>query len=490
MSIPTPATPGRSKAPTSVAPQGTRPQPPPPTPRAAPAPGSFDYTNLPKDATHAKMRGFITAANIQERTVTALLSDWGKFTKSRTLRDQIRSALATYKARTDVVLDGYYHLMQVDGPQYKIYVDKADEWSTKYAKHLSDVNGALADYEQEMHELEVTLARTRAQNGSGGGSSAASFASADDTFREYKKIHEGLKPQRLTKTATPAEFAAWKRGFDSFYHTGNLATLRNQDQQAWLYACLDQDLQADMHTYTTEETEIFPDGTSDKSCMCILDDIFSQLHPLAACRHNFFNQGYIPGESNQSIVSRCIEAGKQAVLITMNPWDMIANQIIYCTAPDSEMQKELFQLEHPTLDSVQRVMARYTRQQAASAMVSSSAAASPSANLAAFPQRRAPARQGGTPRRNPAPTAPSSMPASDACRRCGTKGHRSDKCPKKFEDTYCGHCKLQGHTFQACRSRHLGIRPKAAVNGLSENVHAMTLGGISDTGRPTPPVTL
>ena len=77
-----------------------------------------------------------------------------------------------------------------------------------------------------------------------------------------RRINDSIKPKELSLQQTPAEFEIWERQFRAFYGISGLDIYDMENQQAFLFACLDSKLVLRIRENINNGTPIFGDQNS------------------------------------------------------------------------------------------------------------------------------------------------------------------------------------------------------------------------------------
>ena len=84
------------------------------------------------------------------------------------------------------------------------------------------------------------------------------------------------------------QFRRWKQRFRSYHHCSNLRVLPIIDHQAFLIACVDDDISDRLTRTASETTAIFPNKV-DHSCSDILEQLFQERISLLLRRQQFLS---------------------------------------------------------------------------------------------------------------------------------------------------------------------------------------------------------
>ena len=98
--------------------------------------------------------------------------------------------------------------------------------------------------------------------------------SSNPSFR----IQTDLKPNILTKEATPEELNEWIEQFGSYYSMSKMDSFKVADQHAFFLACLDKELKVFMRGQLNNATPIWGASNSCQSLLIEKFESFYQVH--------------------------------------------------------------------------------------------------------------------------------------------------------------------------------------------------------------------
>ena len=88
------------------------------------------------------------------------------------------------------------------------------------------------------------------------------------------KLVMALKPDRLAFDANLGTVRRWKQHFRAFHTSSNLCVLPLTDQQAFLIACIDDEVANRINRLVSETTLMFPNNANIPCCFDIIDSLY------------------------------------------------------------------------------------------------------------------------------------------------------------------------------------------------------------------------
>ena len=130
---------------------------------------------------------------------------------------------------------------------------------------------------------------------------------------QHPCVNEGLKPKPLAHDATPEEFRSWAKRFRAF--------LPIEEQQAYLYMCLDITLEISLSSKVETDTPIFQDEADSKANYCIqhLEELFFRKYPLATRRYNYLNSRQPRGIAMSTFIPTLKKKAEEADIAGLRP---------------------------------------------------------------------------------------------------------------------------------------------------------------------------
>ena len=110
-----------------------------------------------------------------------------------------------------------------------------------------------------------------------------------------------LKPDKLSFDANLGSMRRWKQRFKAFHFSSNLRALPLPDQQAFLIACIDNEVANRINRVVTETTLLFPNNTGNPSCFDTIDSLFREKIPILLRRVQFMNHKQEEGQDGISL---------------------------------------------------------------------------------------------------------------------------------------------------------------------------------------------
>ena len=108
---------------------------------------------------------------------------------------------------------------------------------------------------------------------------SASASTRPTTGNPSFRIQTDLKPDILTKEATPEELNEWIEQFKSYYSMSKMDGFKVADQHAFFLACLDKELKVFLRGQLNNATPIW--GASN-SCQSLLIEKFESFYPKSS----------------------------------------------------------------------------------------------------------------------------------------------------------------------------------------------------------------
>ena len=109
-----------------------------------------------------------------------------------------------------------------------------------------------------------------------------------------------LKPNKLSFDAILGSVRRWKQRFKAFHSYSNLRALPLPDKQAFLIACVDDEVANRISRVATEMTPLFPNNAGNPSCYDTIDSLFREKIPVLLRRVQFMNHKQKEGQDRIS----------------------------------------------------------------------------------------------------------------------------------------------------------------------------------------------
>ena len=105
-----------------------------------------------------------------------------------------------------------------------------------------------------------------------------------------------LKPDKLPFDANLGTVRRWKQRFRAFYASSYLRVLPLPDQQAFLIACIDDEVANRINRLVSETTPMFPNNANIPCGFDIIDSLFKEKIPLLLRRVQFMSNRQQEGQ--------------------------------------------------------------------------------------------------------------------------------------------------------------------------------------------------
>ncbi len=255
----------------------------------------------------------------------------------------------------------------------------------------------------------------------------------DHQEQQPKRVQAELKPETLTREATPEEYRVWKERWAAFYEASSLQERSITTQHHFLYAVLDSRLALAIKPMIGPTTPIFKerDGRLD-SCIGALDEEFERQYPLQVMRFEFFKYRQSSGQSSTEFITK-LQAKGEGIDLAALTVDQIYVFRIITGVRDDELRKEFLRMENPTTRDLIKKAREHESIQMFKEKISGTAQA-------------AVMNSGQKPSDSKKKTKKS---GKIKCFVCGQMGHGRSSCRKK-KNARCESCGKNGHLEAAC----------------------------------------
>ena len=389
----------------------------------------FDYDGWDADKTKRSLRAHNSnrASHLKHIENTYRLA---KASPSKEVGESMRTYHEAYKRTQKAVELAWAHLLSLESTD-------ANEAAMK--KAMEDLTVERMDVDSRvMHTFGIAFPVVK-PNPQGDG---------DDKC----KPNQALKPDELSATSKPTEYAAWLERFRTYYSSSRMGSASYEEQHQYIYACMSAELRTRIKQHVRPNTPVIKNPYGQhKSIEEMLTEEFRTLYPLTTRRFEWLNQKM--KSSWASHYAKMKEFSDAADVSAMDGADFEAFALII-GIPDGEMRNEMLRLDHPTPAALDRIGQSYDRTGASQTQLGAPAA--PTAKAFAVQQRS----QGGGQR---GPAVEKVRPdLVDKCKRCGAplSAHSSKDCPKKKETCYL--CKKKGHIAAVCLKSAVGAQGASA----------------------------
>ena len=222
-------------------------------------------------------------------------------------------------------------------------LDKVLEWRTEIIQKTSS---ALTAADQHLRPPT----RTRQD-----GSDEDAPGAAERTPR--CKPNSELRPDVLSKKATPAEVRAFLRSFGHYYDASKMAAASLGEQQEYFFRCLDPDVQEAIRPDVQANTNVFnaPDGAHPgvPTLESLVQAYWEQLCPIFNRRMDLFNieQGPRSGSQHHRAI---LEAAAEADTLSMNDESFIV-MLTMATTSTPKLRDRYLELQPTTNAEVRKI---------------------------------------------------------------------------------------------------------------------------------------
>ena len=239
------------------------------------------------------------------------------------------------KNRKHKILEGYTKMIEeFDLPKDKIL---------DIEKKMEAAELAFVDVSQQgMKALDACNRAAVAAHAPPMGGGAAGGGGGDNV-----KIQSALKPDKLTRENSPVELRSWIRKFRAFYSMSKLEKASVPNQQAFLFQCIDLELETHLRQEIDDRTPIF----GQDGCMDIIERRFMLSYPLFSRRLAFFRYEQAKGQSFADFYANLRRQGDEANLHNLDVDAQYVHKIISGIC-DEKLREKLCKLREPKLAEV------------------------------------------------------------------------------------------------------------------------------------------
>ena len=164
-----------------------------------------------------------------------------------------------------------------------------------------------------------------------------------------------LKPEKLSFDSNLGQVRRWKQRFRAFHASSNLRVLSLPDQQAYLIACIDDEVANRIHRLVTETTPLFPNHAQIPCCYDVIDSLFEEKIPLLLRRVQFIAAKQQDGQDGISWREELRNMADDAAIEDMETPDLLC--VIYVTGiKNDELREKLLEVTEPTIAKFDRVI--------------------------------------------------------------------------------------------------------------------------------------
>ena len=349
--------------------------------------------------------------------------------------DAITDAEDAVRRARDKVIEVVDQLIECDPANYKEHEQTHAEAANAAKRVIKDCLSIKA---------KIKAAEDDAADARAGISRGRGLPGRRDETGKAPKVVEALRPAKLTKDASPAEFRVWRQQFKAYFETSNLDLATPTQQAAYVKVLLDGHL--------VDEINATADDTTDGvACLDILCNSFKAKYPVVVKRVAYFNVKQEHGESFSATITRIKNKAIDADIAKIKLDDV--KVLRYLTAVrDEKLRKELMDLDNPTPGAIEQAVSRYEATKTTSSAVA--AATNHGAEATAFVVNEGGGGSGAIRAYNESGGSSGTVRAytdKKICNRCGVDNPPSrhyDNCPAA--DHRCGRCGKRGHFERIC----------------------------------------
>ena len=158
-----------------------------------------------------------------------------------------------------------------------------------------------------------------------------------------------LKPDKLSFDANLGAVRRWKQRFRAFHASSNLRVLPLPDQQAFLIACIEDEVANHINRLVSETAPMFPNNANIPCCFNIIDNLFKEKIPLLFRRVQFMSNKQQEGQDGFSWREELCNLSDDAAIEDMQTPDLLC--VIYATGiRNNELREKLLEISYPTIE--------------------------------------------------------------------------------------------------------------------------------------------
>ena len=225
----------------------------------------------------------------------------------------------------------------------------ADEEDSKtfnglFDSYTSEVANMRQTLLSQISRLEKYLKPAPAPTSTAAAAARPTGANATPTVR----VLSDLKPDTLTKEATPEELNEWLEQFRSYYSMSKMSGFELKNQHAFLLSCLDKELKVFLRGELNDSTPVW--GATN-SCASLLLGKFESFYPKFTRRLHFFGYTQAKGQTFDNFYSVLKQKGAEAALSELKTEELYTFRLLTgCT--DVKLREKLMDLKDPTLKDI------------------------------------------------------------------------------------------------------------------------------------------
>ena len=169
------------------------------------------------------------------------------------------------------------------------------------------------------------------------------------------KLVMALKPDKLSFDANLGTVRRWKQRFHAFHSSSNLRVLPLTDQQAFLIACIDDEVANGINRLVSETMPISPKAANIPCCYDIIDSLYREKIPILLRRVQFMRNKQQEGQDGISWRKELSNLPDDASIDEMSTRDLLF--VMYVTGIRSnDLREKLLEVTNPTIEKVDRVV--------------------------------------------------------------------------------------------------------------------------------------
>ena len=260
-----------------------------------------------------------------------------------------------------------------------------------------------------------------------------------------------LKPEKLTHDSSASTFRSWKKGFQAYFDSAQMASLPCTQQQAYLCNCIDTVLRARIDREATSTTPVYSPIKGLYTCIAILDGVFLESYPIHVRRKQFFDARQKEGQSTLEFREELLSLLEEADGTNIGCDDLVC-MMLQIGLSDGQLRRDLGAIRDPTLRSFNEKLEGYEQARKTEPEAAYGNAAQRQNNT----NRRPPATGGKSSGRNNTSKNRGEkdrrLALRGKCFRCAKGDHMLPAC--SYPDSVkCNLCGATGHITPACGRR-------------------------------------
>ena len=264
-----------------------------------------------------------------------------------------------------------------------------------------------------------------------------------------------LKPEKLNFDDNLGALRRWKQRYTSFHQSSNFRLLPITDQQAFLIACIDDDIANRIIRVVTETTPVLPNAAGNPCCLDVIDGLFREKNPVLLRRAQMLGYKQQDGQDGINWREELRNIADDADVDEMTTADLFC--VLYVTGvKDNALREKLLEIQDPSIEKFDRTVDAFDQAKTQMADMKKPASASLSSRPKSTVKRDAkkpPRTAAGGGRANYPSLSKEEVKRREMmlgrCYRCGKSDHTLPDCPQPPHWT-CSNCGRKGHSKFAC----------------------------------------